>query len=565
MMGKLENLKLANKLLLCIWIPLDICMIISIYSIIQIGSALCSELVEPRLINTGSYITTLLENTAPNQPYVYKNNQLYKGNVNINELSLFDEFKQKTGVDVSILYNGMRINSSIKESIGHVMNNDAYQELHTIDGEFYKDIKVGEIPYYGYYKTIYTDKNRNNVMIFTGIDSDTCKNKYISKLPIMFICLLVQSLFFHAIAILAIKKITGRIKTITDDLNKLANCDLTIEIPENMLNRKEEIGDISRSVDKVIKNLTMTVEKIKNSVKILNEFMLDFKDKFESINASTVSVNSAINEIATGAVNQAGDTLDVNNKMSEVEVAISNVSDNITILDTETESMQKINLKLNDTLQELINISDTTKSYIDTVNEQTTDTNKASKDIQSVVDIISDIAEQTNLLSLNASIEAVHAGEQGKGFAVVATEVRALAEQCKQSAEEISSIVINLSDKSSASVNTMKNVMKEISNQHEKLNDTEKVFTELNRDITNVSNAVELISNNIHVIDESKNSVLGSLENLAAVSQQNAAGTEETSSIMQELGEITNSCNQSVNELMELCDEINTNLEKFKL
>ena len=565
MIRKLENLKLMNKLLLCIWMPLGISAIVSLCSIMETLQALSSDLVKSHLIDMGSYITTVLEHVAPDESYVYKNNKLYKGDINISDTSLFNEFKENTQVDVSILYNGMRINSSIKEYIGQPVDDNTYQELCEVGKNFYTGIKIGEDDYYGYYEIIDTDENGNNVMVFTGIKSGTHRDMYISRLPIMILCLIGPSFLFGIIAILAIKKITNRIKIITSDLNKLANCDLTIEISENILNRKEEIGDISRSVDKVIKNLTVTVEKIKNSVKILNEFMLDFKDKFESINASTVSVNSAINEIATGVVNQAGDTLDVNNKMSEVGVAVSNVSDNITILDMETESMQKINLKLNDTLRELINISDTTKSYIDTVNEQTTDTNKASKDIQSVVDIISDIAEQTNLLSLNASIEAAHAGEQGRGFAVVATEVRALAEQCKQSAEEISSIVTNLSNKSSASVNTMKNVMKEISNQHEKLDDTEKVFTELNRDITNVSNAVELISNNIHVIDESKNSVLGSLENLAAVSQQNAAATEETSSIMQELGEITNSCNQSVNELMELCDEINTNLEKFKL
>ena len=137
-----------NKLLLCIWMPLGISAIVSLCSIMETLQALSSDLVKSHLIDMGSYITTVLEHVAPDESYVYKNNKLYKGDINMSDTSLFNEFKENTEVDVSILYNGMRINSSIKEYIGQPVDDNTYQELCEVGKNFYTGIKIGKDDYY---------------------------------------------------------------------------------------------------------------------------------------------------------------------------------------------------------------------------------------------------------------------------------------------------------------------------------------------------------------------------------------------------------------------------------
>ena len=273
----------------------------------------------------------------------------------------------------------------------------------------------------------------------------------------------------------------------------------------------------------------------------------------------------AIDEIANGATNQANETQKVSGQVEHMGKAIDYMSDTISTLAGSAETMKSKNEDAESNLDTLVEISNKTKASVDEIQKQTIETNRSALDIRSATEMIADIASQTNLLSLNASIEAARAGENGRGFAVVADEIRVLADQSTESAEKIKSIIEKLIENSNTSVQTMNSVVDEIKRQNDKIDDTKSVFGVLKTEVDSVTAAIENLAEKVEDINGLKNSVTESVESLAAIAQENAAGTEETSASMVELSQIVNDCNQDTSKLVGLSQELQDDIGKFKL
>jgi methyl-accepting chemotaxis protein len=167
-----------------------------------------------------------------------------------------------------------------------------------------------------------------------------------------------------------------------------------------------------------------------------------------------------------------------------------------------------------------------------------------SKQIGNILTVITEIANQTNLLSLNAAIESAKAGEHGKGFMVVAEEVRKLAERCAQAAKEIKVLIIT-SGKSIQAGSTM--------------------VTEAGSGLKSIQEAIQASGEHIqaigaqsHTQSQDSSAVVGFMDELSGIAEQNAAATEEMAATIRETS-------RTVDELSRAAESLNALVSRFKV
>lgn len=567
---KKVKLNLATEILFCVMLPTVVLVIFSILSINNVGNLMAERMLEQRLKVADQAVAEMF-NLLNMNDFHLEGDELYHGSVNLTEdNTVIDAFTDNTGIDVAVFYGTIRRATTVRNEDGTralwtQMSDATYQQLKTSGYYFSNNVVVGGEPYYAVYMKIADGPDGDVVTMCTGISAAAARLIYESTLRSTVIFMICIAIVGFVVALLIVRNIVRTIQKSVSDLNEVAEGKLNFAVSKKMTSRGDEVGNIARAIDSLMNSFIEIVNSLHGSSDTLTDFSESIKDNFAAINESISNINVAMDEIAIGATGQADATQAVTGEMNDMGVAVEKASENIGVLKRSTGEMETSNREVSETLNELVSISTSTRKSIEIVQKQTNDTNQSAMEIQNVVDLISDIAGQTNLLSLNASIEAARAGEQGRGFAVVADEVRKLAEQSRQSAEQIEVIVRELIEKSNHSVEAMDVVMEDIESQNEKLNQTKNVFGHLNTEIINVTNAVDSIAAEIETIDKAKDKVYGNLESLAAISEENAASTQETSATMTQLSELVNECDNAVGKLGGISDALVGNVNKFTL
>lgn len=415
------------------------------------------------------------------------------------------------------------------------------------------------------YAAYYVTSNKAAILVITADRGDILSSKdaiYARAGGAAIVIFIVLGIISFLIA----SKMTRPIVEITNVIKRFSSLNFaesptTIRISK----RKDETGQMARAIGDLREKLVTIVSQIKSQSELLYNASTELDTNASHTTSTVGNVETAVNEIATGATNQASETQKATDDIVNMGNMIEHTNSQVENLTSTANLMRESSEEAAATLKELDNINQQAIASINVIYEQTNITNISALKIKEATTLISSIAEETNLLSLNASIEAARAGEAGRGFAVVASQIQKLADQSNESANQIDQIIHALIEDSEKAVKTMDEVKTIMNLQSENVHKTGQVFEQVRDGISSSISGVGEIATRTTQLDKARGDVVDVVQNLTAIAQQNAASTEETSASVMEVSNVMQEIMENANRLKEIASILEENMNSFTL
>ena len=567
------RLTIRKKLLLCSILPISVLGIIIVFmSLTFLRNSIINQ-VENSLRGTAA--ATLAAYDQNSGTYlVAENGDVWKGGYNIsNSEKLLDTIKEKSGMDVTFFYGNKRIMTSIKEQSGQrILGSPAgskIEEMVLQNGKEYfsKNVSVDGVMYFGYYVPVFQgdDSNEPIGMVFAGINKNETLYSVLRIVFYMTVIVLVIAIIGIVGAGLISNTISRVLKSEITSLEYLAMGNLNVQIDKKNLQRKDEIGDLSRAIDTLKTDLRSVIGGISESTNLL----ISSSDSLEQTSHQTFEnmdyVMQSVDTITTSAISQAKDTKSASDNITHMGNLIIETGSEADLLNKNADKMLIVSDKTTFAIDELKKISEEVGSSVNIIAELTEQTNESAKTIREAAEFISGIADETNLLSLNASIEAARAGEAGKGFAVVADEIQKLAVQSNEASSRIDKIVNTLIVDAEHVVDSMEQMKSVIGKQNEYIKSTEESVSEVMEEINESIEKIRNIEKRTQDLETARKEMMGMIAGLSDIADSNVVNTHETSKVINDVSDRFKKVEESAVNLRVTADILEQNMKNFKI
>ena len=351
-----------------------------------------------------------------------------------------------------------------------------------------------------------------------------------------------------------------------DATERARDGDLTATIDADGLETDEDrYIELVENYNRLVATLGGTVGEVQSFTGDVADASAEVRASMDEVDGASEEVARSVQEISNGAANQTEQLESVSGEMSTLSATVEEIAasadDAARTARNAAERGQAGREEAAEAIEELelleARIGETATAVDDLVDRV--------GEIDEIAAVINDIAEETNLLALNASIEAARANGSGNGFAVVADEVKALAEETRAEAAEISGRIDEVQEASAGTARDVDAMESQVSASVETIEETLREFEGVVEDVTTVDETVQEISGATDDQARTTQEVVDMVDGIATVSRQTATESENVAAAAEEQTATVSEVTRRVHALSEQSDELRSTLEEFEV
>ncbi|GAB0170308.1 methyl-accepting chemotaxis protein [Lysinibacillus sp. CTST325] len=357
--------------------------------------------------------------------------------------------------------------------------------------------------------------------------------------------------------------ISRPIKGMAKAAKKIADGDLTAE--QIHIKNRDEVGDLALAFNQMATNLKDLITNVRHNTVQVSGSAAELTASAEQTIQATEQITSSIQEVASGSEAQGKNA-------SESSAAMKTMTKGIQHLAATTAAVSELAIETNteanngnESLHRVITQMDTINSAVLESASVVKNLGNHSFEIGNIIGLITDIAEQTNLLALNAAIEAARAGDHGRGFAVVADEVKKLADQSKQSAEQIASLISEIQQDTNRAVTVMETGTQEVKVGMQVVKVAEEGFSKIVELIEQVSQQIQEATTVSEEMSSSAEQIYASFDEIATIAQMSSSNLQNVASASEEQLATIEEVAASAATLSNMAEELQTQVSRFKV